>query len=64
MPSEKRAEKRGKRKKSAVKVPDGKHQSLSSQRENVEVGSAHPEGGLKEVKFYEEVHSDGSKFQN
>lgn len=56
--------KRGRRQKSSVKVPDGKHHSLSSPRESVEVGSSHSEAGLKEIKFYDEVHSDDSKFQS
>ncbi|XP_062116413.1 uncharacterized protein LOC133830455 isoform X2 [Humulus lupulus] len=49
VPSERRSGRSRRKQKSSVKAPVGKHQSLSSPRESVEVGSSLTEGGLIEV---------------
>ena len=61
--SERRMGRKTKRQRNSNKLVDGKNQTMSSGKENVEVGVSRIEDRLKEqVKIQENFHGSGSKF--
>lgn len=52
LPSDRRTGRKGKRPKSSSKLLNGKCQTMSSEKENNDVGSSHSEGHLKEQDTY------------
>lgn len=61
LPSDHRAGKISRHQKIS-KSSDGKHQAVSSGKENIEVGSLHIERRLKEANIHDNFGSNSSKF--
>lgn len=61
-PPDRRTGRRGRRQRNSAKIPDGKLEGVSSDKENMKVRSSQLEGGLKEqVTFHGNVLADNSK---
>lgn len=63
LPSDRRTGRKNRRQRSSTKVPDGKSQALSSERENIEVGWSNVEGHLsKQIRSHDNLLAESSKF--
>lgn len=64
MPPDRRTGRRSRRQRNSAKVPDGKHQSMSSDKDSMEIRSLQVEGRLKEQAIsHDNSVADSSKFR-
>ncbi|KAM5570640.1 hypothetical protein ABKV19_011338 [Rosa sericea] len=62
LPSDRRPGRKNRRQRSSTKVPDGKSQTLLSERENIEVGRSNVEGHLsKQIRSNDNLLADSNK---